>query len=153
MGSCVVVLMAAVDGSSSSGPSTGTSSARLQHVSAHLSHQTSAPTAARTCAPAAAAGAQNQRRPNGYGTDTRVCDLLIAKGRVIDPLNGVDAVLDVAVRFSRSLELARSLCVCLSLLPSDSVHALRCVGVKLSRWAKTSTGAQLRQCSTLAGSS
>jgi hypothetical protein len=49
--------------------------------------------------PVAVTASQAQRRPNGYATDTPIHDLLIANGRVIDPANGIDACLDVAVRW------------------------------------------------------
>lgn len=81
---------------------------RLQHVSAHLATtlddlETSLPR--NIFAVPAAAATQSQQRPNGYGTDERVHDLLIAGGRVIDPANGIDAVMDVAVRWGKIVQV------------------------------------------------
>ena len=81
---------------------------RLQHVSAHL---TTTPRASlpRTAAATSAAAAQSQQRPNGYGTDERIYDLLITAGRVIDPANSIDAVLDVAVRWGKVVKVGEQL--------------------------------------------
>lgn len=86
----------------SGGASSGGGSAMLEQVSAHLTSTA----ASRASGPAAsvtpvAAAAAAQKRPNGYGTDVQIHDLLIANGRVIDPANGIDAVLDVAVRWGK----------------------------------------------------
>ena len=58
---------------------------------------------------APAASTEFQQRPNGYGTETQVHDLLIANGRVIDPANGIDAVLDVAVRWGKVVAVGEKL--------------------------------------------
>ena len=87
------------------------SSGRLNHVSAHLgAHQIpkrNSRGGATNEAPAAST--EFQERPNGYGTETQVHDLLITNGRVIDPANGIDAVLDVAVRWGKVVAVGENL--------------------------------------------
>jgi hypothetical protein len=81
------------------------SGVRLEQLTAHLGTaatlRESPGTAAAPSASSAWRVAEAQRRPNGYGTDTRIHDLLITNGRVVDPANGIDAVLDVAVRWGK----------------------------------------------------
>eukprot|EP01046_Picozoa_sp_COSAG06_P051868 COSAG06_NODE_8572_length_2126_cov_4.948199_2_plen_176_part_00 len=98
----------------------GGGSSRLGQVSAHLGGATaisrppsdggvaSTTNLGATAAPAAAA-AEAQKRPNGFGTDVRIHDLLIANGRVIDPANAIDAVLDIAVRWGKIVAVGENL--------------------------------------------
>jgi urease alpha subunit len=97
------------------------STARLDQLSAHLAvtpHRQQPADALHSPSPAPAAGGGPrggaaatgaQQRPNGYGTVGRVHDLLITNGRVIDPANSIDAVLDVAVRWGKIVAVGERL--------------------------------------------
>ena len=56
---------------------------RLGQISAHVSSRTT-----------------TQRRPNAFGAELRH-DLIISGGRVVDPSQGIDGVMDLGVRWGK----------------------------------------------------